>query len=327
MHDEKKYNTYWFHPDHLGSSSYISNLDGEISQHMEYFPFGETMVEEHLNSNNSPYKFNGKELDDETGNYYYGARYLNPKWSFWLSVDPLAEEAPGWTPYRYGFNNPIRYNDPLGMYENDDWIYDKQNDIYIWKEDINSSKDITDNNKYEYVGKNRSNIEDHYYENNNWFKRMFYKPKIDDNSYFSAKFNILSRKAINEEKNRKHIPLTEKEINENKHLPPDDQNEATYSIYSIDMNSMQIPKGHFNFKFSMEIYGETIKGDAGYSPTLPSLQYINNVQLGEYVPQGVFSGHYNYSLLLGNSQKTGVIIINFRNSEDYNVMKNYIHNK
>src|SRR5699024_1869200 len=38
---------YWFHPDHLGSSSYISNTDGYISQHMEYFPFGETLVEEH----------------------------------------------------------------------------------------------------------------------------------------------------------------------------------------------------------------------------------------------------------------------------------------
>jgi len=75
--------TYWFHPDHtsatlstgLGSSSYISNINGRISQHIEYFPFGETLVEEHKNSNNSPYKFNAKMLDAETGNYYYGARY------------------------------------------------------------------------------------------------------------------------------------------------------------------------------------------------------------------------------------------------------------
>lgn len=75
------YDAYWYHPDHLGSSSYITNTTGEISQHMEYLPFGETLVEEHLNLHNSPFKFNAKEYDAETGNYYYGARYMNPKWS------------------------------------------------------------------------------------------------------------------------------------------------------------------------------------------------------------------------------------------------------
>ena len=84
---------------------------------MEYLPFGETLVEEHLNSYNSPYKFNAKELDEETGWYYYGARYYNPKWSIWLSVDPLAVQAPSWTPYRYGFNNPVNHIDPNGLYE------------------------------------------------------------------------------------------------------------------------------------------------------------------------------------------------------------------
>ncbi|MFA7688217.1 MAG: RHS repeat-associated core domain-containing protein [Moheibacter sp.] len=57
---------------------------------MEYFAFGETFVEEHRSSNNSPYKFNGKELDEETGWYYYGARYYDARTSIWLSVDPLA---------------------------------------------------------------------------------------------------------------------------------------------------------------------------------------------------------------------------------------------
>ncbi|MGO3708257.1 MAG: SpvB/TcaC N-terminal domain-containing protein [Mesonia hippocampi] len=105
---------YWYHPDHLGSSTYITNLAGDISQHMEYLPFGETLVEEHLNSYNSPYKFNAKELDEETGNYYYGARYYNPKWSMWLTVDPLAEKFPSWSPYNYTLQNPIVFIDPDG---------------------------------------------------------------------------------------------------------------------------------------------------------------------------------------------------------------------
>ena len=81
---------------------------------MEYLPFGETLVEEHLNSNNSPFRFNAKELDEETGNYYYGARYYDPKLSIWLSVDPLAEKYPEWSSYNYVLQNPTRYIDPDG---------------------------------------------------------------------------------------------------------------------------------------------------------------------------------------------------------------------
>ena len=107
------YDAYFYHSDHLGSSNYISNNTGIVSQHTEYLPFGETFVDEHLNSHNTPFKFNAKEFDDETGNYYYGARYYNPKWSTWLSVDPLVEET--MQPYTAFNNNPVRYTDPTGM--------------------------------------------------------------------------------------------------------------------------------------------------------------------------------------------------------------------
>ena len=35
---------FYYHPDHLGSSSYITNLDGEVVQHIEYVPFGEVFI-------------------------------------------------------------------------------------------------------------------------------------------------------------------------------------------------------------------------------------------------------------------------------------------
>ena len=57
---------YYYHPDHLGSSSYVTDLDGEIFQHLKYFPFGETWVEEHSNTQRTPYLFTSKELDEET---------------------------------------------------------------------------------------------------------------------------------------------------------------------------------------------------------------------------------------------------------------------
>ncbi len=113
VHNLGKINYFYFHPDHLGSSSYITNKAGVVSQHMEYLPFGETLVDEHLNSYNSPFKYNGKEYDAETGNYYYGARYYDPKWSIFISVDPLAEQT--FDSYGYVYNNPINLIDPTGM--------------------------------------------------------------------------------------------------------------------------------------------------------------------------------------------------------------------
>jgi RHS repeat-associated protein len=105
---------YFFHPDHLGSSSYITDASGEVYQHLEYFAFGETFVEEHSNTNRTPYLFNGKELDEETGLYYYGARYYDPRTSVWQSVDPLAEKYPSLSTYAYVANNPLKYIDPDG---------------------------------------------------------------------------------------------------------------------------------------------------------------------------------------------------------------------
>nr|WP_242053106.1 RHS repeat-associated core domain-containing protein [Dysgonomonas sp. GY617] len=83
---------------HLGSSSLITNLDGEIAQHIEYVPFGEVFIEERNNTWNTPYLFNAKELDEETGLYYYGARYYDPRVSIFYGVDPLVEETG--TPYQ-----------------------------------------------------------------------------------------------------------------------------------------------------------------------------------------------------------------------------------
>lgn len=105
---------FYYHPDHLGSSSYITNLDGEVSQHIEYVPFGEVFIEERNNTWNTPYLFNAKEFDEETGMYYYGARYYEPKLSLWLSVDPLEEKYPSLSTYCYAYNNPIQYIDVKG---------------------------------------------------------------------------------------------------------------------------------------------------------------------------------------------------------------------
>ena len=81
---------------------------------MEYIPYGEIFVEERNNQFSTNYLFNAKELDNETGLYYYGARYLDPTGAMWLSVDPLYEKNISATPYNYCFGNSIKYIDPNG---------------------------------------------------------------------------------------------------------------------------------------------------------------------------------------------------------------------
>lgn len=53
-------------------------------------------------------------MDAETGLYYYGARFYDPRISVWLSVDPLAEET--MTPYQYAYQNPVKFIDPDGRF-------------------------------------------------------------------------------------------------------------------------------------------------------------------------------------------------------------------
>ena len=106
---------FYYHPDHLGSSSYITNLDGEVAQHIEYVPFGEVFIEERNNTWNTPYLFNAKEFDEEMGLYYYGARYYEPRLSLWMSTDPLEEKYPNVNSYAYCHNNPILLVDKTGM--------------------------------------------------------------------------------------------------------------------------------------------------------------------------------------------------------------------
>ena len=109
--DTTREETFFYHSDHLGSTSYITDDKANITQYDAYLPYGELLVDEHSSSEDLPYKFNGKQFDEETGLYYYGARYLNPMTSLWYGVDPLAEKYVTTGGYIYTLDNPIRMID------------------------------------------------------------------------------------------------------------------------------------------------------------------------------------------------------------------------
>ena len=61
----------------------------------------------------------------------------------WMSPDPLSEEFPDWTPYRYGLDNPIRYSDPTGLLESTDVVENKDGTY-----NVVGAKNDGDNNIY-----------------------------------------------------------------------------------------------------------------------------------------------------------------------------------
>ena len=108
--------TYFFHPDHLGSASWITDLSGQPVQHLQYKPFGGDYIDQQdPNTEYSErFRFTGKERDAETGFDYFGARYYSSSFGIWLSVDPMSDKYPSLSPYIYCADNPMRLVDPIG---------------------------------------------------------------------------------------------------------------------------------------------------------------------------------------------------------------------
>ena len=108
---------YWYHPDYVSNVDLVTDVNGEAFELFLYNAWGESLHHWTSNSSNSwssPYRFNSKELDPETGMHYYGARYHHPKLSIWMSVDPDSYKFPTSTPFAYTGNNPIIAIDPDG---------------------------------------------------------------------------------------------------------------------------------------------------------------------------------------------------------------------
>ena len=116
---------YYYHPNHLASSMYVTDAQQSVVQSFLYAPYGEIISEYNpgFNGNVLPnYAFNAKELDEETGMYYYEARYYKPP--VFTSRDAIFEKYFWMSPYAYCANNPIKYVDPTGCEIGD--FYDRK---------------------------------------------------------------------------------------------------------------------------------------------------------------------------------------------------------
>ena len=135
-------NTFYYHSDHIGNSTLITDYQGNEFKRLAFTPHGEVWHEDSSDAlNKVNFLFTGKEMDAETGWYNFGKRYLNPTTGLWLSADPALasyipeapltddarkhnENLPGmggvYNPvnfalYHFAGNNPIRFTDPTGL--------------------------------------------------------------------------------------------------------------------------------------------------------------------------------------------------------------------
>lgn len=98
--------------DHLGSSTAVLDSKGARYNREEYTPYGETSFGSYAKKR---YRFTAKERDEESGLYYYGARYYAPWLGRWISPDPVGSGEISL--YHYVRDNPLRYTDPTGLQE------------------------------------------------------------------------------------------------------------------------------------------------------------------------------------------------------------------
>jgi RHS repeat-associated protein len=128
--------TSYLTADNLGTPRVITDSNGGVRARHDYLPFGEELFAGtggRTGSGGQEYptyddgkgarqKFTGKERDNETGLDYFGARYYGSTMGRFTSPDPLLssgtiESPQSWNRYAYVLNNPIRFNDPLGLFE------------------------------------------------------------------------------------------------------------------------------------------------------------------------------------------------------------------
>jgi RHS repeat-associated protein len=121
--------TYYYVYDHLGSVIYLTDEGGEVVAGYEYDEWGN--IAQETGGVINPFRFAGREWEDDSRLYYYRARYYDPGVGRFITPDPVAAallDCPGYSAYSYVNNNPQSYTDPFGLMP---WVWGQAN--WLWQ--------------------------------------------------------------------------------------------------------------------------------------------------------------------------------------------------
>jgi RHS repeat-associated protein len=104
--------------DALGSVLRVTDQSGAVKASYTYDSFGQIISE--TGSREQPYAFQGREFDQESGLYYFRARYYDPRIGRFISEDPIGFDG-GQNLYAFANNNPVNVTDPLGLKGNPEY--------------------------------------------------------------------------------------------------------------------------------------------------------------------------------------------------------------
>jgi RHS repeat-associated protein len=107
----------YYSQNHIGSTAMLTDKNGAVVQKLLYKPYGETWIAKGSSSEDIERFYTGQ-IKDESGLYYYNARYYDPKVGMFISADPAMSGA---NFYEYANNNPLAYNDPTGLFGEETW--------------------------------------------------------------------------------------------------------------------------------------------------------------------------------------------------------------
>ncbi len=105
----------FYHQDHLGSSSVLTDAAGNLVEETANYAFGHPRNQHQIRGSAESYRFTQKELDSETSLQCLEARFFSGILGRFTRVDPLSSPYPAaMNSYAYGLNNPLRFVDPSG---------------------------------------------------------------------------------------------------------------------------------------------------------------------------------------------------------------------
>src|SRR6185312_17129128 len=139
----------YYQPNNLTSTSIQTDQSGNLVQHYEYSAFGQTRLTLSATAFPVSRRYTGQILDEDTGLYFYNARYYDPQLARFVQPDDVIPDffnPQSYNRYSYCLGNPLRFTDPSGHAEQLLW-YDRlaawsQNNANISKDAINNSTPV-----------------------------------------------------------------------------------------------------------------------------------------------------------------------------------------